>query len=74
MEAPQPFPRSNHAAVCLGHNTNDPQLLVIGGCDFSSNILRDIWCLSVQAQSWQQVRLYHYYVILNNNIVVSLYY
>ncbi len=53
--APQPSPRSGHAAVCLDYNTNNPQLLVIGGSD--GKTLSDVWCLHVPAQSWQQVYL-----------------
>ncbi len=57
--APQPSPRSTHAAVCLDYNTNNPQLLVIGGYD-GNKTLSDVWCLDVQAQSWQQV----YFIII----------
>ncbi len=58
--ASQPFPRrSSHAAVCLDYNTNSPQLLVIGGRD-DNKTLNDVWCLDVQAQSWQQV----YFIII----------
>ncbi len=56
--APQPSPRCAHAAVCLDYNTNNPQLLVIGGYD--GKALSDVWCLDVQAQSWQQV----YFIII----------
>ncbi len=56
--ASQPSPRSSHAAVCLDYNTNNPQLLVIGGLD--DKTLSDVWCLDVQAQSWQQV----YFIII----------
>ncbi len=52
---PQPSPRSFHAAVCLDYNTNNSQLLVTGGYD--GKALIDVWCLDVQAQSWQQVYL-----------------
>ncbi len=52
--APQPSPRSGHAAVCLDYNTNNPQLLVIGGHD-DKKTFNNVWCLDVQAQSWQQV-------------------
>ncbi len=55
--APQPSPRSSHAAVCLDYNNNNPQLLVAGGLD--SKTLSDVWCLDVRAQSWQQVRSYY---------------
>ncbi len=55
--APQPSPRSSHAAVCLDYNS--PQLLVIGGRD-DNKTLNDVWCLDVQAQSWQQV----YFIII----------
>ncbi len=57
--APQPSPRSLHAAVYLDYNTNNPQLLVIGGHD-GSKALSDVWCLDIQAQSWQQV----YFIII----------
>ena len=56
--APQPSPRRRHAAVCLDYNTNNPQLLVIGGYD--DKALSDVWCLDIQAQSWQQV----YFIII----------
>ena len=57
--APQPSPRRRHAAVCLDSNTNNPQLLVIGGSD-GNVALSDVWCLHVRAQSWQQV----YFIII----------
>ncbi len=52
--APQPSPRNVHAAACLDYNTINPQLLVIGGND-DKKTFNDVWCLDVQAQSWQQV-------------------
>ncbi len=57
--AQQQSPRSSHAAVCVDYNTNSPQLLVIGGRD-DNKTLKDVWCLDVQAQSWQQV----YFIII----------
>ncbi len=57
--APKPSPRTSHAAVCIDYNSNFPQLLVIGGFH-DKHTLSDVWCLNVPAQSWQQVRLYHY--------------
>ena len=57
--APQPSPRYGHAAVCLDYNTNSLQLLVIGGRD-DNKTLNDVWCLDVQARSWQQV----YFIII----------
>ncbi len=71
--APQPSPRGYHAAVCLDYNTNNPQLLVIGGYD-GIKILSDVWSLDVQAQSWQQV----YFIIIvrwnnsNNYVIIYL--
>ncbi len=56
--APQPSPRSSHAAVCLDYNTNNPQLLVIGGSDLKA--FSDVWCLDVPAQIWHQV----YFIII----------
>ncbi len=56
--APQPSPRSRHAAVCLDYNNNSPQLLVAGKHDGEAS--SDVWCLNVQTQSWQKVRSYHY--------------
>ncbi len=55
----QPSPRRRHAAICLDYNTNNPQLLVIGGYD-GRKTLSDVWCLHVPAQSWQQV----YFIII----------
>ncbi len=57
MRAPQPSPRSYHAAACLDYNNNNPQLLIAGGSD--GKALCDVWCLDVRAQSWQQVRSYY---------------
>ncbi len=65
--APQPSPRSYHAAVCLDYNNNNPQLLIVCGDD--DKTLSDVWCLDVQAQSWQQVRSYNYSIA---QIIIAL--
>ncbi len=63
--APQPSPRLYHAAVCLDYNNNNPQFLLAGG--HADKTLSDVWCLDVQAQSWQQVRSYRYSIEQNSN-------
>lgn len=67
--APQPSPRSISVAACLDYKSNNPHLLVIGGYNTSLRALSDVWCLDVQAQSWKQVRSYHF--IVNNTIFFS---
>ncbi len=70
--APQPSPRSTHAAVCIDYNRNSPQLLVIGGGQDGKETFSDVWCLNVPAQSWQQVRLYHYSFIEKIQTILEL--
>ena len=50
-----PEGRSFHAAVCLGHGGDHPQLLITGGNHGS--VLSDVWLLDVQSGRWKEVRV-----------------
>ena len=42
-------------SVCLDYNGENTQLLVSGGVDEDTNVLRDIWTLDIQTGKWKKV-------------------
>ena len=51
-----PVGRCDHAAVCLGHGGDHPQLLVTGGRDGNTR-LSDVWLLDLASGRWREVRV-----------------
>ena len=47
----------DHAACCLGFNTENPQLLVSGGRLRRELPLKDIWILNLATMKWKEVLL-----------------
>ena len=46
----------DHAACCLGFNTENPQLLVSGGRLRRNELpLEDIWILNLATSTWKEV-------------------
>ena len=48
-----------HAACCLGFNTEHPQLLVIGGRTCHDKGLRDVWKFDLASKQWENVSPIH---------------
>ena len=54
---PWPVGRQYHAAVCLGHGRDYPQLLITGGLDADLDTLNDAWTLDIESMRWREVRV-----------------
>ena len=54
---PWPKKRSSHAACVLNYDQEFPHLLVTGGLDENAQPLGDLWLLSVDHGTWNQVCL-----------------
>ena len=52
-----------HAACCLGFNTEHPQLLVTGGRSNGDTPIEGTWCFDVAKKRWTEV--------INNIIYLS---
>lgn len=46
-----------HAACCLGFNTECPHLLMSGGRIDRRTTLQDIWILNIKERKWKEVRM-----------------
>lgn len=46
-----------HAACCLGFNTEFPHLLMSGGRIDRRTTLQDIWILNIKERKWKEVRM-----------------
>jgi hypothetical protein len=44
-----------HAACCLGFNTEHPQLLVTGGRSDGDTPIEGTWCFDVAKKRWNEV-------------------
>lgn len=64
-----PGARSGHAAVCLDFGGENPQLVVIGGLDFSCKTLKDIWMLDIKSGGWVQVSISNYIGIVAISLI-----
>ena len=53
---PWPVGRDVHAACCLDHGGEHPQLLISGGLDNDNKILNDLWLFDVASRKWKKVR------------------
>ena len=53
---PWPEERSSHAACCLDHGGEHPQLLIAGGLGSDDRVLSDAWLLDVSTMKWKKVR------------------
>ena len=53
---PWPVGRIGHAACCLGYDSNNAQLLVIGGLDENHKTLKDTWLFNISSGKWKEVR------------------
>ena len=47
--------RSGHAAVCIEHGGDRPQLMITGGVDACNIVLNDVWIMDVQSGRWKKV-------------------
>ena len=54
---PWPVGRSSHAACCLGYAGDHIHLLVTGGIDGDSKVLKDAWLFNLSMKKWKEVRL-----------------
>ena len=57
---PWPVERQFHAAVCLGHGGDHPQLLITGGLDKDYKTLNDAWTLDIESMRWREVSIFLY--------------
>ena len=47
--------RSLHAAACIEHGGDRPQLVITGGVDAGDKVLNDVWIMDVQSGRWKKV-------------------
>ena len=47
--------RSGHAAVCIEHGGDRPQLAITGGLGAGDKVLNDVWIMDIQSGSWKKV-------------------
>ena len=50
-----PTVRRLHAATCIEHGGDRPQLVIIGGVGAGDNVLNDVWIMDVQSGRWKEV-------------------
>ena len=50
-----PTTRTLHAAACIEHGGDRPQLVITGGQDTSNKVLNDVWIMDVQSGRWKKV-------------------
>ena len=50
-----PTVRINHAAACIEHGGDRPQLVIIGGLGGGDKVLNDVWIMDVQSGRWKKV-------------------
>ena len=55
--------RSLHAAACIEHGGDRPQLMITGGLDAASIVLNDVWIMDVQSGRWKKVYMYYDYYL-----------
>ena len=53
---PWPVGRCGHAACCLDHGGDHPQLLISGGLDNDEKALSCSWLFDVTSRKWKKVR------------------
>ena len=63
-----PTVRSSHAAVCIEHGGDGPQLVISGGLDAGDKALNDVWIMDVQSGRWKKV----IHALAINEKVISL--
>ena len=47
--------RNYHAAVCIEHGGDRPQLVITEGLSAGDNLLNDVWIMDVQSGRWKKV-------------------
>ena len=47
--------REYHAAVCIEHHGDKPQLVISGGLGAGDKVMNDVWIMDVQSGSWKKV-------------------
>ena len=47
--------REYHAAACVEHGGDRPQLVISGGLGAGGKFLNDVWIMDVQSGSWKKV-------------------
>ena len=67
-----PTVRSLHAAVCIEHGGDRPQLVIIGGIGAGDKVLNDVWIMDVQSGRWKKVITCLGYLLFINEKVNSL--
>ena len=50
-----PPTRTLHAAACIKHCGNRPQLVITGGLGAGDKVLNDVWIMDVQSGRWKKV-------------------
>ena len=50
-----PTVRILHAAVCIEHGGDRPQLVITGGMGAGDKVLNDVWIMDVQSGRWKKV-------------------
>ena len=50
-----PTSRTLHAAACIEHGGDRPQLVITGGRDAGDKVLNDVWIMDVQSGRWNKV-------------------
>ena len=44
-----------HAADCIEHDGDRPQLVISGGLGAGDKVMNDVWIMDVQSGSWKKV-------------------
>ena len=47
--------RTLHAAACIEHGGDRPQLVITGGLGAGDKALKDVWRMDVQSGRWKKV-------------------
>ena len=50
-----PTMRTLHAAACIEHGGDRPQLVITGGLDAGHKVLNDVWIMDVLFGRWKKV-------------------
>ena len=64
--------RSYHAAACIEHGGDRPQLVITGGRDPGDKVLNEVWIMYVQSGRWKKVVTYLGYLLFITRKMVPI--
>ena len=59
--------RKYHAAVCIEHGGDRPQLVITGGLGAGDKVLNDVWIMDIKSGRWKKVITYLGYLLFIMN-------